>query len=188
MPCAKLGGTVENLGLVEMFRRAHGIREIADPSPMTTFGVYRLLLAILHWLRPLRDHTEWAELWHAGRFPDDLIESLCRRGEGRFDLLNDRNPFYQDKNAADADTRPASDILYEVPGDTEINLFRHTYDSRVSLCLTCCAKGLIRLPAFGTQGGRGLAPSINNAPPVYFLPYGGQPVSDADAECRHRPM
>jgi CRISPR type I-E-associated protein CasA/Cse1 len=172
VPCARLDGTVDELGLVDLYRQAHTIREIADPSPMTTFGMYRLLLATLQWLRPLAEHSEWADLWRTNRFPEELVEALHDRGRGRFDLLDDQYPFYQERVSADAATRPAADLLYEVPGDTEINLFRHTYDSRLSLCLACCAKGLIRLPAFGTQGGRGLAPSINNAPPMYFLPLG----------------
>lgn len=170
--CAKADGTIESLGIAEMLREAHAIREISESSPLTSFGVYRLLLAVLHWLHAPSGHAEWTDLWRAGRFPEDLIQDLSCRGRNRFNLLDDRAPFYQDRPVGQGELRPVADILYEVPGDTEINLFRHTVDSRVALCLTCCAKGLLRLPAFGTQGGRGLAPSINNAPPVYFLPHG----------------
>jgi CRISPR type I-E-associated protein CasA/Cse1 len=169
--CTRKDGPTR-LGITAVLCSAHEIIEVADPSPLATFAIYRLLLATLRWVMPLPDLTAWRKAWTAGRFPKALVSDLGRRGSGHFDLFDAAHPFYQDPSAAPANS-PVSELAPDLPGATNIVHFRHSRDSRAALCAACAARGLAMLPAFCTSGGSGKQPSINEAPPVYFMPRGG---------------
>jgi len=63
-------------------------------------------------------------------------------------------------------------LVHEIPTGTNINHFRHSRDGEDGLCPSCCAMGLVRLPAFATSGGRSKPPGINHKPPIYVIPFG----------------
>jgi len=159
------------MGLKEALLEAHALREVADASPLATFGLYRLMLAALQWAMPLKDLAAWRAVWKARRFPPDALDDLARRGRLCFCLFDISSPFYQDATAKPFDN-PVSALVPDLPGATNIAHFRHSSDDRTALCPACCARSLVALPAFCTSGGSGKQPSINEAPPWYFLPCG----------------
>ncbi|MBU0608857.1 MAG: type I-E CRISPR-associated protein Cse1/CasA, partial [Armatimonadetes bacterium] len=63
-------GGQRQMGLAEVLIRAHEIREIADPSPLVTVALHRLLLAVLHRVFAPTDERAWEQLWRAGRLPE----------------------------------------------------------------------------------------------------------------------
>jgi len=175
--CALLDGSSSTVGLHGLLASAHEVREVAEPSPLVTFGVYRLLLATAHWLMPIETVKEWRTVWEAGRFPGSLTGDLLKRGKERFDLFNPERPFYQD-----ADIPPPSDkrgktvgaLCLEVPLGTNINHFHHVYDDEHALCPACCARGLVTLPPFAPRRSSKAPyqPSVNGCPPLYVFPQG----------------
>jgi len=173
LQCAMLDGTVQPKGLCEILAQAHEIKEVAEPSPLVTFGAYRLLLAIVHWLRPMKTVNEWRQAWQAGRFDQAFLAELAERGKGCFDLFADTNRFYQHAEGGASKTRKGVAYLaYEFPTETYITHFCHVHDDQHASCPACCAGGLIALSAFATQGGAGHYASINGTPPLYVLPCG----------------
>jgi len=176
IPCVYPDG-LKHRGLLGAVRDAGRIREIAGSSPLDTFSLYRFLLAVVHWAMPLHGEEQWRKAWSRPkeRFLADLVAAVSKRCAGQFDLLGEAR-FLQRAGPRETRGRPVSDLYAELPGRTEIRHFKHVGDESVALCLACCARGLIRLPAFcqSRLAGSGVtAPaSINGWPPVYFLPVG----------------
>ncbi|MGA9750921.1 MAG: type I-E CRISPR-associated protein Cse1/CasA [Acidobacteriota bacterium] len=176
IPVLWTDGRFSRIGIREALQKAGRIRQIADSSPMDCIALLRLLIAVLQWCKPTLSDEERALpqeergiplSWLAHRLgpPEQPNDAFCLLGEGR--------RFYQDSALSEAKTnRTVSDLFAYFPAATEINHFRHVFDKTVALCAACCAIGLVRLSACATQGGQGLSPSINNAPPIYFVPTG----------------
>ena len=176
-------GTFGKEGLHYLLNNAQDIRDIVDQSPLVKFSIYRLLIAIVHWLRPMKDLDDWVRTWDERRFPEHMRDELMSRGEDCFDLFSKQHPFFQDNNANRPKELPTiSNLAADVPSGSTINHFRHAYDDEQAFCPACCAKGLIQLPAFciGTGAGKskkrdqegGKPGCINAIPPLYLLPTG----------------
>ena len=95
IPCVMPDGSVSELSLRDTLVGAQGIREVSDPSPLTTASVYRLLLAVLYRVFAPQTMDDWLELWRLEGFSSSAIDDYLGRWEGRFDLLDDHHPFYQ---------------------------------------------------------------------------------------------
>jgi len=165
---------VEYRGILAALGDAPAIRGIGGLSPTGSFGAYRFLLALLGWAMPVNTEREWRKRESTGgaELARETAETIRDRCIGRFDLLDAEQPFLQDGGIPEEPNRPVSDLLAELPSATEISHFFHARDDEAALCAVCCAEALVRLPAFCMAGGRGLPPSLNDAPPVYFLPVG----------------
>lgn len=169
IPVQTENGATQFWNLRDTLVKSHEILDIADASPLTTFALYRFLLVIVH---QCLDRKDWQTIWDGGQLPEEAIEKYLSQNRSRFDLFDAERPFLQRIVEGAPALRPVSDLLAELPTDTNINHSLHTYDDSVSLCLMCCTHGLLRLAPFCGQGGQGKAPSINAPPPVYFLPLG----------------
>jgi len=172
IPVLWTDGTPRRVAVRAALTEAGSIRQVAAPNPMDNAALLRLLLAVLQWSKPSMTDAERTELESANGIPQAWLARLDG-DRAKFDLLGDAPRFYQDGTAVEQQpNRPISDLFAYLPAATEINHFRHVFDRTIALCPACCAVGLARLPACATQGGQGKSPSINNAPPVYFLPMG----------------
>lgn len=173
------------VGLRSALVDAGRIREVAAPNPMDNVALLRLLLAVLHWCKHTLTDEERAALAQAPGIPEQWLGKLDQNRD-RFDILGSATRLYQDpKQATEKPNRPVSDLFAYLPAGTEINHFRHVYDRTAALCPACCAAGLVRLPAAEKQGGSGKSPSINNAPPAYFLPVGRSLLETLTANWPH---
>jgi CRISPR system Cascade subunit CasA len=106
-------GITEEVGLVEVFERAHQFRGLAGELPTQDIAVLRLLLAILHCIygrydphgrfAPLYDgesvpeeaYRRWRSIWDKGRFADPIVREYLEHYEDRFWLFHPERPFYQ---------------------------------------------------------------------------------------------
>ena len=109
-------GTLEEVGLIEVFERAHEFRALAGELPTQDIAMMRLLLAILHSVygrfdpqgnfRPLYDDGDaqvipddafdrWKAIWDEGRFSQPILRQYLERYEDRFWLFHPERPFYQ---------------------------------------------------------------------------------------------
>ncbi len=165
-------GRTGRVGIKDALKEAGNIRQIAASNPMDNVALLRFLLAILVWCKPIVSEEEREAARKDRALPTAWVAKLDQNKDC-FELLGDGRRFYQDlSQAKERPKRPVSDLFAYLPADTEINHFRHVFDQTVALCPACCAVGLVRLPACATQGGQGLSPSINNAPPIYFVAAG----------------
>lgn len=172
IPIVWRDGRPESVGLRSALVDAGRIREVAAPNPMDSIALLRFLLAVLQWCKPTLTEDELAGLRQAPGIPEEWLGKLDQNKDS-FDILGSGTRFYQDpKQATEKPNRPISDLFAYFPAETEKNHFRHIYDHTAALCPSCCAVGLVRLPACERSGGRTKHPSINNAPPTYLIPTG----------------
>lgn len=90
-----MSGRQTTLSLPEVLARAHEVREVADPSPLVTVALHRLLLALLHRVFGPSDEPAWERLAQAGRFDAAALERYLAGVEPGFDLFDPQRPFYQ---------------------------------------------------------------------------------------------
>jgi hypothetical protein len=169
-------GDYGRVGIREALTEAGRIRQIAASNPMDRVALLRLLLALLQWCKPSLSDQERKEMENAGGMPDywlkHKIGTVDKPSDG-FNLLGTGPRFFQDQTqSCEKPNRVVSDLFAYFPAASEIYHFRHVLDQSIALCQGCCAVGLARLSACALQGGQGKSPSINNAPPIYFLTMG----------------
>ncbi|MBN1891900.1 MAG: type I-E CRISPR-associated protein Cse1/CasA [Clostridiales bacterium] len=114
----KPSGEVQEVSLLDVFRRAPEFQRLAGELPTQDVAVMRLLLAVLHAVfarynsdgdfAPIYDDEKedisptpsdalnrWKELWDRGSFPMKIIEEYLTHYEERFYLFHPKYPFYQ---------------------------------------------------------------------------------------------
>jgi CRISPR system Cascade subunit CasA len=176
VPCVGLDGQPVVVGLVDALLSAHELREVRDASPLVTYGLCRLLLAVAQDLFTPKGKAEWLALFRRGRFDREPILRFRDEYADRFDLFHPTRPFFQSADitceAGDADEpaeRPETvgRLRPEVPVGSAKNHFHHAYDDAHAFCPACAARSLVVLPPFAWPQGRGYPTSINGSPPVY---------------------
>lgn len=83
IPCVTADGASIELGLLDTLTRAHELREMADPSPLVTVALHRLLLAIVHRLLDgPASYDAWCAVWNAGQFDSaqPVLEAVAAAG------------------------------------------------------------------------------------------------------------
>lgn len=186
-------GASETLGIGACLAQAHTLQALHDPSPLVVAGVHRLLTAILQFIYQPNDLDDLEALLEAGQFDHALLEQFAAQYAERFDLFHPTAPFLQTGDVAvDAWVKPtksdpkeirdawvepsaATKLFAEIPSSSERAHYHHGTDDSQIVCPTCCARGLITMPAFARAeggGSEGYKPSINGVPPIYVLPIG----------------
>lgn len=169
------GARVE-LGIYDLLVRAHELRALYDPSPLTVAGTHRLLTAVLQAIYDPWDLAEIAEVLEAGQFDRGKLDAFGAQHGPRFSLFDPAAPFMQTSDApAVLDKSAKKTVAYlvaEVPSGTNRTHFHHITDADHQLCPACCSRALVTIPTFASSGGAGIKPSINGVPPIYLLPIG----------------
>lgn len=172
-------GQPVDLSLAQILEQAHHYRTLCDPSPLVLVGLHRLLVAILQDALQPQDERDLANLWAAGRFPEEVIATFGRRYAHRFDLFSETEPIYQSADLSlyprpedKANLKSIAHLLPETPAGTAVTHYHHGDETEAQFCPATVAKGLIMIPAFAPSGGAGIKPSINGVPPIYVLPGG----------------
>ncbi len=185
LPVLDLAGSPAEVSLLECLERAHELREVAEASPLVTFGLHRFLAAVLQTYLCLGSAPDpwvaWGDEWERGHFESELIERVREGCDGRLRLFDPTHPFYQTgdeplptpggrRKAGNAKT--VGYLYPEASTGTNVVHFSHPGNAAHAYCPVCCARGLVALPPFATAGGAGIKPSINGVPPLYILPEG----------------
>ncbi len=161
-------GRCDRVGILDAFKEAARIRQIASTNPMDRVAILRFLLALLYWCEGNPPHDKDS----ISSFPPDWFKKL-KDNRDCFNLLGEGKRFYQCNVKSGKEGKLAANyLIQEVPTGTNAWHFRHSRDKRDGSCQACCAAGLLRLPLFATSGGRGKPPGINQKPPVYVIPVG----------------
>lgn len=99
----------DEVSLKQFFSGVHTYTDLAGELPTQNAAVLRLLLAVLHAVFYRFDeegnpseitnsddvYDRWQALWEMGRFPAEPIERYLESYRDRFDLFDDKRPFYQ---------------------------------------------------------------------------------------------
>ena len=100
---------VKEVSLLDALLNAHRYSALAGESPAQDAAVLRLLIAVVHTVfyrtdkngRPavLRDADDaldrWEEIWKKKAFPIEPIRAYLEQWHERFDLLDEKRPFFQ---------------------------------------------------------------------------------------------
>lgn len=155
IPCLMPDASLEAFGLKEVFDRAHDIRQITSSSPLVTAALHRLLLAVLHRVFGPKNLKQWRKLWEEGRFSQEKIGAYLEKWRQRFDLFDEKCPFYQ-VNGLDADRRVSvTRLCLETPSGsgTSVLLFNHTANEPPpKLAPGEAARHLVAYQCFATGG------------------------------------
>jgi hypothetical protein len=165
-------GRRETLGILGALRNARAIGAVDEPFILERFALTRLLLAFVHWRHTLQSCEEWPPLWERRELPGAAMADLNADDHAHFNLLGEGGRFFQDSSASRTDAMSVNNLFADLPAGTNINHLAHVCDDEAAVCPACAARALACLPAFCTQGGAGKSPSINGAPPIYFMPVG----------------
>jgi CRISPR system Cascade subunit CasA len=173
----KSTGEIEKLSIEDTLLNAHRYSGIFDPSPLVLVGIHRFLMAILQDIFSPTAEEELRKLWNLQEIPKDLVVEFGKKYGDRFDLFSREKPFFQSGDVSSVPIKGENikSIAYlapDIPSGTENTHYRHGGQATQIFCPSCCAAGLICIPAFSTSGGAGIKPSINGVPPIYVLPVG----------------
>ena len=127
LPCLMLDGSTREYGIRAALAEAHQIREIADPSPLVTASLHRLLLAIIHRVvEGPADPEDWQSLWQRGMWDMTAFAEYFGQWHCRFDLFDEEYPFYQWPGLDFAAMVPIAKLTHELASGNNATLFDHT--------------------------------------------------------------
>jgi CRISPR system Cascade subunit CasA len=174
IPCIRLNGQRELLGLRDALVQAHDIREIYSVSPLTVAALHRLLLAITHRVFGPKDREVWATLWSEGKWDEKKLDSYFQEGESRLYLFDDEQPFYQvARFASDKEPKvsPLAQMSLELASGNNTMLFDHNSDeTSQSITPAEAARRLVTMQSFLIAFGQ--SPKV-----------GGRRMDFTDAPC-----
>ena len=181
IPCIRLDGSSDELGLLDTLVQAHELREVVDASPLVTASLHRLLLAILHRNFGPRNLNAWRELWEAGQFEDEVLAAYFDKWRHRFDLFDEERPFYQRAGMEGVKYHPFAVFAEEMSSGNNPALFAHDTDSEpASFSPARAAALVIAMQNYDLSGTRsnpdGSGPAYPDAAPLAlgfaFVPIG----------------
>ncbi|MBQ7529831.1 type I-E CRISPR-associated protein Cse1/CasA [bacterium] len=160
-------GEVAELSLKEVLLKAHNYVSLAGESPAQDVAILRLLIAVVHTVfyrmdengndSELEDEEEaldrWKELWDRRKsgLPGSPIEEYLNEWHGRFNLFDEKYPFYQ---APEAEKRGTLYSVAKLNGQilqsgNKLRIFSNrTEETRNSLTFEEAARWLVYLQGF----------------------------------------
>jgi CRISPR system Cascade subunit CasA len=155
IPCLKIIDEQRRsitLSLQNTLLQAHQIESIVGDNPLVTVALHRLLLAILHRVLEGPCNTEhWAQLWRVGKSDEAAISGYLEKWKPRFDLFDEKLPFYQTSEVSPDKAGSSSKLLFQA--DNNATLFDHTFaDNAPALSPAVAARLLLAFQAFDVSG------------------------------------
>ncbi len=127
LPCITLTGATENYSIRTVLEQAQRIREIADPSPLVTASLHRLLLAIIHRVVDgPKSIAAWDRLRRQGSWDMSVFDPYFAQWGTRFDLFDGEYPFYQWPGLDFTALVPIAKLTHELASGNNATLFDHT--------------------------------------------------------------
>ena len=127
IPCITTDGEFFEVSLRDFLAEAHELREISCETPIMSAAILPVALAILHRNFGPSGTREWGDLWQAGEFDMQTLNSYFDKWYERFDLFHPERPFYQ---VAVEGAKPSSVIhLIHSMGNTG-TLFIHANEAQ----------------------------------------------------------
>jgi CRISPR system Cascade subunit CasA len=163
IPCLMPDGRKREMSLKETLIEAQNIAEIVANSPLVTIAIYRLLIAILHRNFGTENEYEWQTLWEAKHFNKIKTNEYLDYWYNRFDLFNEKYPFYQSSNIPVSYTdskgklksyaKSIVNLFHECATGNNATLFDHSTEDNIKSVLPPeAARILITSQAFAVGG------------------------------------
>ena len=169
-------GGCERVSIETCFKQAQQLRGIAAPSPLSSIGIQRLLIAIAQDMVRPATVDDVAGLLEAGEFAPRLLDTFAMAYAPRFALFDDDAPFLQRPGPCDEIRKPGrkavAALFVEVPSGTRRAWWKRHFEDAYVVCPACAAAGMLAFPAAATNFGKGNRATIVGAGVRYVLPSG----------------
>ena len=177
IPCIELNGQNVKYGIRKTFLKAHELREICDDSPLVTVAIHRLMLAILYRAcEGPSDMRTWKKLYKEGCIKGDGIKAYLDCYQKRFNLLDDKKPFFQMAGLETKKAVSVTRLATECASGNNATLFDHSGDEEeAGWLLPQIAKQLIACQSFALGFGKSGDARIKNANET--LPYSADAIA-----------
>lgn len=150
---------------------AHDIDGVSHAIPIVEFGLVRLLVTIAMDAVEPQTRSDLLDLLAKGRFDAGLLNRYLKTNEAVFDLFSSDSPFLQNRTNQESRS-PVASLLPSIPSGTNVVHWHHRIDAEFAVSPPEALGLLCAISPFMTEGGAGLSPSINGAPPWYVVPLG----------------
>ncbi|MCX6032894.1 MAG: type I-E CRISPR-associated protein Cse1/CasA [Chloroflexi bacterium] len=155
-------GQPVRIGLADTILDAPALRNVCAATPLETAAVYRLLLAILQ--AAIKDmEGTWRAMWRDKAFTQGDVEGYLRDWSHRFNLFDERRPFFQDANL-NIKRESVSSLSGQIASGADATLFSHNTQGKLRLSADDAALALLSVQAFGLGGTKGSGRSFTDAP------------------------
>jgi len=165
------GSATPKVSIRKLLSEAAEYRGVQGTTPLETAAIYRLLTAFAHsayWHQDppqeVSDVENWKRLWKQQCFDKNVINSYCDHSKPRFNLFDDKRPFYQDPKLKGKE-ESVSSLMAHLASGADATLFNHnTKADSVQLSLDQAARAVVTIQTFGLCGTKGSQASFNDAP------------------------
>ena len=160
----RVGGKLALYSLERTLLEARTIERIEDASPLVIPTLHRLLLAVLYrsvLYPPLNEMNRLDELgqWFVEGFPEERIRTYLERWKFRFDLFDEKRPFYQ-RAGYENKLKSIAQLAAERSSGTNKLLFDHTLEENPpEVGAAEAARLLIARQMLAIPEGAGYSPS-----------------------------
>ncbi|MGH9754090.1 MAG: type I-E CRISPR-associated protein Cse1/CasA, partial [Blastocatellia bacterium] len=170
IPClmtADGAGQIAPHSLSNALAQAKNIQSIIGDNPLATIAIHRLLLAVLHRVfEGPRDVNDWKALWKREEFDQSQIHAYLSEHKHRFDIFDERFPFYQTAEVSVDKAVSSARLLFQ--DDENATLFDHALSSQPpEISPALAARMLLVFQAFDVSGlitGENRADTANASP------------------------
>jgi CRISPR system Cascade subunit CasA len=168
IPCVTLDGEAREFGLRQTLAQAHRIGELRDKSPLVTLALHRLLLAILHrCYQGPKSAADRVTIRNGEVFDDGRTAAYFSKCAGRFNLFDEKLPFYQVAGFSTNEPSGINRLAQELSRGNNAALFDHTTDNPPpTLTPAQAARLLIAEQCFAVGGGKSDTGNTTHAPLV----------------------
>ena len=169
-------GMLGRVSIADCLTQAHQLRAIAAPSPLSSIGIQRLLIAIVQDIVRPASVDDVARLLVAGAFGQNLIDAFAAAHAARFGLFDEEAPFLQRPGPCEAITKgerkSAAALFVEVASASRRAWWTRHFEDMFVVCPACAAAGMLAFPAAATAFGPGIRATLTGAGVRYVLPSG----------------
>lgn len=155
IPVRLLDGTIAEVGLLDLLRRATDIADLACELPTQNIAIQRLVLAVAYRVATPDDEDEWIDQFEAGLPAEAMIDYL-EQWRDRFYLFGGRYPFMQvaDLRTKNDEVKTLDVIIACVPKEDKRLFSTRQASGLAQLSASDAARWLVHVQAYDTSGIR----------------------------------
>ena len=150
-----LNGDNQYYSIEEILIHSHEIKEIVFASPIEEICIYRFLQAFfIIFTKAINSQSDWKKAFACKKFDDAKVKEYFELHREKFDLFNEKRPFYQHTDTMGAGKSPMILLFQDLSSNNNACLFDHSYNKEAAwIPLSRIAAGVIAQQAFVFGGG-----------------------------------
>lgn len=169
IPVVDLEGKRQTLGIRDLLLHAHHLSEVSAETPPMTASILLLLLAIVYRVYSPQDEDAWYVIWKEEKFTEQTLDEYLEKWKSRFDLFDEKYPFFQDPKIGQRKTdlqklggkeiQPKSikNLLLHVATGDNATLFDHSMEYETPFFTPAQAVRILLADMYFGLGGMGAA-------------------------------